>query len=222
MNIAIILSAGIGSRMKNDLPKQFIEVDNKPIFIYTLENFINLVDKIVLVINKEFKDLYDFYINKFSIKNITIVNGGLTRQMSVYNALSSLNCQDNDIIIIHDGARPLINENIIKQNIKTCKLTNNAVTTVIKLVDTIITKDYNLLDRDNLYAVQTPQTFPYKLIMSLHEDTKQKQIINFSDDAQLAKIKGFKIEYVIGSRINIKITEPDDLYLFKLLKVGDK
>ena len=58
--------------------------------------------------------------------------------------------------------------------------------------------------------------------MSLHEDAKQKQIINFSDDAQLAKIKGFKIEYVIGSRINIKITEPDDLYLFKLLKVGDK
>ena len=97
MNIAIILSAGIGSRMKNDLPKQFIEVDNKPIFIYTLENFINQVDKIVLVINKEFKDLYDFYINKFSIKNITIVNGGLTRQMSVYNALSSLNCKDDDI-----------------------------------------------------------------------------------------------------------------------------
>ena len=73
MNIAIILSAGIGSRMKNDLPKQFIEIDNKPIFIYTLEKFINQVDKIILVINTDFKDLYNYYLDKFNIKNINLV-----------------------------------------------------------------------------------------------------------------------------------------------------
>ena len=222
MNIAIILSAGIGSRMKNDLPKQFIEIDNKPIFIYTLEKFINQVDQIILVINTDFKDLYNYYLDKFNIRNINLVNGGSTRQQSVYNALSSLNCQDNDIILIHDGARPLIDKNIIKQNIEICKSTKNVAVTVIKLVDTIINKDYNLLDRDNLYAVQTPQTFPYKLIMFLHNNAKKNNIVNVSDDAQLAKKQGYKIEYVMGSRLNIKITEPNDLNFFKLLKVGDK
>lgn len=226
MNIAVILSAGVGSRMKNVLPKQFIEVDNKPVFLYTLEKFLlnKNIDKIILVINKDFADLYEYYLNKYSINNVELVNGGNTRQLSTFNALSYLKdkCASDDIILIHDGARPLITQQIIDENISLCQKNKNPVVTVINIVDTIVDKEYNLLDRNNLLSVQTPQTFIFDQIYSIHQKCLDDGIINPSDDAQLAKNYGHKITYANGSRLNIKITEPEDLKLFQYLqKEGD-
>lgn len=223
MNIAVILAAGIGSRMKQKLPKQFIEINNKPLFIFTLEKFLSVqqIDKIILVINKNYEDLYKQYLLKFNLlQKIELVNGGQTRQESVSLSLNYLSniATDNDIVTIHDGARPLVSPEIILNNIITCQKNQNAVSTVINIVDTIIDKEYNLVDKDSLWAVQTPQTFPYKLIKLLHAIAKDKNLFSVSDDAQLAKKFGYKVNYVLGSRLNIKITEEEDIYLLKILE----
>ena len=223
MNIAVILAAGIGSRMKQKLPKQFIEINNKPLFIFTLEKFLSVqqIDKIILVINKNYEDLYKQYLLKFNLlQKIELVNGGQTRQESVSLSLNYLSniAADNDIVTIHDGARPLVSPEIILNNIITCQKNQNAVSTVINIVDTIIDKEYNLVDKDSLWAVQTPQTFPYKLIKLLHAIAKDKNLFSVSDDAQLAKKFGYKVNYVLGSRLNIKITEEEDIYLLQILE----
>lgn len=223
MNIAVILAAGIGSRMKHKLPKQFIEINNKPLFIYTLEKFLSVqqIDKIILVINKNYEDLYKQYLLKFDLlQNIGLVNGGQTRQESVSLSLDYLSdkAADTDIVTIHDGARPLVSSEIILNNINTCQKNQNAVSTVINIVDTIIDKEYNLVNKDSLWAVQTPQTFPYKLIKNVHALAKEKNLLSVSDDAQLAKKFGYKVDYVLGSRLNIKITEEEDISLLQLLE----
>lgn len=226
MNIAILLTAGSGTRMKNALPKQFIEVDNKPIFIYTIEKFImNEIDKIFLVINDSFKDLYNNYLQKFSIENIELIDGGNSRQESVFRAIKHLElfCNDNDVIVIHDGARPLVSKKIITENIEKCLNLKTPISTVTNIVDTIVDKDYNLVDRNNLLKVQTPQTFSFKDIRFAHQKAFEEQIESSSDDIQLAKRLGLKINYVYGSRFNFKITEPEDLNLFSILRnVGDE
>lgn len=225
MNLAIILSAGIGSRMQTNLPKQFIEINNKPLFIYTLEKFnIDEINQIILVINQDYKDLYITYLNKFPInKDIKLVIGGSTRQESVNNALQEISCNDFDIVLIHDGARPLIEKNTIINNIETCKIFKTPVITITNIVDTIIDKDYNLLDRNKLLSVQTPQTFMFYQINKLHQKALKDNLINISDDGQLAKKYGLNIKYVIGSRLNFKVTEKDDIKLFELLlKEGEK
>lgn len=226
MNIAILLTAGSGTRMKNALPKQFIEVDNKPIFIYTIEKFImNEIDKIFLVINDSFKDLYNNYLQKFSIENIELIDGGNSRQESVFRAIKHLElfCNDNDVIVIHDGARPLVSKKIITENIEKCLNLKTPISTVTNIVDTIVDKDYNLVDRNNLLKVQTPQTFSFKDIRFAHQKAFEEQIESSSDDIQLAKRFGLKINYVYGSRFNFKITEPEDLNLFSILRnVGDE
>lgn len=225
MNLAIILSAGIGSRMQTNLPKQFIEINNKPLFIYTLEKFnIDEINQIILVINQDYKDVYITYLNKFPInKDIKLVIGGLTRQESVNNALQEISCDDFDIVLIHDGARPLIEKNTIINNIETCKIFKTPVITITNIVDTIIDKDYNLLDRNKLLSVQTPQTFMFYQINKLHQKALKDNLINISDDGQLAKKYGLNIKYVNGSRLNFKVTEKDDIKLFELLlKEGEK
>lgn len=226
MNIAVILSAGLGSRMKNILPKQFIEIDNKPIFIWTLEKFLNNknINQVCLVINKDFKDLYIDYLTKFSITNVKLIEGGSTRQESSYKAVKYLKsiCHDNDIILLHDGARPLVSEKIINDNIITCQNNQKPSATVINIVDTIVDKEYNLFDRSNMLSVQTPQTFLFHQLDKVHNLSKNDNITNSSDDIQLAKHYGYEINYVNGSRTNIKITEPEDIILFKLFnKEGD-
>lgn len=225
MNIAVLLSAGSGSRMKSSLPKQFIEIDNKPLFIYTLKKFfIKEIDKIVLVINEEYRSTYIDYLKKFNIQNIELVSGGNSRQESVYLAVKYLQpiCKDDDIIIVHDCARPLVNYDVIINNIKKCSLLKTPISTVTNIVDTIVDKEYNLIDRNNLFKVQTPQTFLYSHIKFIHIKAKEEKIISASDDIQMAKKFGLKIDFVYGSSLNFKITEPDDLKLFELIrKAGD-
>lgn len=224
MNIAIILTGGNGSRLSNVIPKQFIKINNKELFIYPLEVFkkCKLIDKIVLVINKEYKNQYIKILDKYNEYNdIILVYGGLTRQDSVYNAINALSTQkthDEDIIIIHDGARANIDEDIIIKNINQIQKYHNPVTTICNIVDTIVDKDYNLLDRNYLFKVQTPQTFLFKQISLLHSLAKKDLLSSVSDDAQLAKRYGLKLDYVYGSNSNFKITTSDDLDIFKSIK----
>ena len=197
MNIAIIVSSGKGTRIRNyNLPKQFIVIKNQPIIAYTLKTFQNAskIDKILVVTSKEYFSLMqEICLENKITKLISIVEGGKTRQESVYNALKYLKeyqIKDDDIILIHDGVRALISEEIITNNIKASEK-YDGVSTALKVKDTIIKVNEEdileqTLNRDELYQVQTPQTFKFKIIYNAH--LKYANNFNlFTDDATLVK-----------------------------------
>ena len=223
MNIAIVLAGGTGSRMSLDMPKQFIAVKGKPIMAYTLSVFQNspLVDSIYLVSHKEYFEQSKTIIEQYNITKVRdIIEGGQTRQESVFNALKQMNAKDDDIILIHDCARPLVDEQIIKDNIEQCKL-HEAVETAVKAVDTTIEVSEeqfeNSLNRDKLYQVQTPQTFKYKLIKEAHENAIKNKLANITDDAQLVAKLGHKVFIVNGKKTNLKVTTDEDLKILEAL-----
>ncbi len=221
-NIALITAAGSGTRMGEGKPKQFLIVNGKPLLSYTIEAFNNhpLIDEIIIVTNEDFIDeVKSFSGNYQKVKHI--VKGGSTRQQSVFLGLSFLKengVNPNDIILIHDGARPLVSERIIAANIEACK-ENNAVETVISATDTIIqSKDGEInnqtLNRKELYQVQTPQTFKFDLIYKAHSSLQNDDA---TDDAQLVAKLGKDIYLVNGDKKNFKVTTKEDLEYFELL-----
>ena len=225
MNIALIVAAGSGTRMGNvDKPKQFLLIYNKPLLAYTIEAFDKniAVDYIVVVTNKEYvdevKNLCKTYkLNK--VKNVVI--GGSTRQQSVYNGLKAIKANKDDIVIIHDAARPLVSQRIITDNINGCKL-YDAVETAIKVSDTIIKSEdeekiTDIPNRKDLYQVQTPQTFKFGLILSAHENAIKSKLPDVTDDAKLVIALGHEVRLVDGDKLNFKITTSEDLTLFKAL-----
>lgn len=231
MNTGIILAGGIGSRMRiKDMPKQFADVYGKPILVHTLEKFDNNVniDEICIVCVKEYIEDVKILVRKFEIQKVNlIVEGGKTRQESVSNALDTLskNCNEDDIVVIHDSVRPLISSRIIDDNINYAK-EYGAVDTVIPTSDTIV-KSINNIDIDSipvrkeLYLGQTPQSFKFGLIKKAHENAKLNNIEDSTDDCQLVLKMNMKVNLVEGDKMNFKITSPEDLTLLKaIVKMG--
>ena len=232
MNIALILAAGSGSRMGNaDKPKQFLPIYGKPLMIHTIEAFEahDEVDALVIVTNEVFIDQVKVWCKQYDLSKVkAVVAGGDSRQLSVYNGLQAVKeiaKNDNDIILIHDAARPLISQKIISDNIKACQ-EFGAVDTVIKASDTIISSVdaqviNNIPNRSELYQGQTPQTFKLSIILEAHEKAKSGLIPNVTDDAKLVLSLGKDVHLVEGSKQNFKITTFDDLMMLKaLLKIG--
>lgn len=217
MNIAIILIAGNSTRLHSDTPKQFILVNEVPLFVYTTSVFNNAyeVDDIILVTKKDSVDFVKEQVNKFHLNKVSVVcEGGATRQESVFKGLTCKTFSDNDVILIHDGARALVSERIINDNINACK-EFQAVVTALNSFDTLLTSEENLITgyvpRDNIYKVQTPQTFKYKIIKSAHDKNIGK---NMSDDSALVNMY-FPVHIVPGDNRNFKITNDEDLAFFK-------
>ena len=232
MNIALILAAGSGSRMGNaDKPKQFLPIYGKPLMIHTIEAFeVNDdVEAIVVVTNDSYIDQVKVWCKQYDLSKVkAIVAGGDSRQVSVYNglqAVKSISKGDNDIVLIHDAARPLISQKIINDNIEACSK-YDAVDTVIKASDTIvrsINQEFisDIPVRQELYQGQTPQTFKLGLILDAHEKAKNNALANVTDDAKLVLSLGKEVHLVEGSKQNFKITTFDDLMMLKaLLKIG--
>lgn len=226
MNIALILASGSGTRMVGlDTPKQFCLVNDKPLFLYSVEAFEkNLsIDAIVIVTQTNFVNKVQSICDENALFKVRLVtDGGNSRQESVYKGLKAIEdfAQDEDIILIHDAARPLVSQAIIDNNIKGCE-EFGAVQTAIKTNDTIVKADdekSEVLDRSNLYQVQTPQTFQYSIIKKAHQKAKREGIKNASDDAQLVG----DVRIVNGESTNFKITTIQDLKLLKaMLKKED-
>ena len=232
MNIALILAAGTGSRMGNaDKPKQFLPIYGKPLMIHTIEAFEmhDDIDSIVVVTSEGYEDQVKVWCKQYDLGKVkAVVHGSDSRQGSVYNglqALKNLGVKDDDIIVIHDAARPLISQNIISNNIEACKK-YDAVDTVIKASDTIVASSdseriTNIPNRSELYQGQTPQTFKFALISEAHENAKAGKIPNVTDDTKLVISMGKEVHLVEGSKQNFKITTFDDLMMLKaLLKIG--
>ena len=220
MNISVILTGGIGKRMSLDIPKQFIQIDGIEVFVYTIKAFLDNqnINRCVLVINSSFKDEYDKILRKHNlIEKVEICFGGETRQESSFNAIKYLKdngAKEDDVILIHDGARPLVDNNIINQNISLCN-NDTVVSTVVPMVDTLVDKDYNVIDRNSVFGVQTPQTFMFKNAFDMHEAAIKDGVLNASDDIQLAKRLSLNVAFAKGSRRNVKITTLEDIDLLE-------
>lgn len=232
MNIGIILAGGIGSRMGMvDRPKQFIDVYGKPIIIHTLEAFDmhKDIDAMAVVCLPEWKEDLIIWLRKYEINKVKwLVDAGKTRQESTYNGLKAIQSDvaEDDIVVIHDSARPLISNRIISDNISGAK-EYKAVDTVIPSVDTIIKSiDGEQIDnvpvRKELYLGQTPQSFTYGLILSAHDYAKENSIEDSTDDCQLILKRGIPVKLVKGEKLNFKITTMEDLLLLKAtIKIGN-
>ena len=218
---AIILAGGKGKRMGQDISKQFIELNHKPVLYYTLKKFINNknINNIILVVSK---DDYDYCKNevlkKYDLKVNKIVLGGKERQDSVYNGIQSL--EETEIVLIHDGARPFISDKIINDGIEFAKEFGAAAPGVMPK-DTIKIKDdnnfsVNTPNRKDLVSIQTPQIFRYEVIKECHEIIKENGDI-VTDDTMVVEKFGHKVYLYDGEYTNIKITTPEDLILAEKL-----
>lgn len=213
---AIIVAGGSGTRMKSELPKQFIKLAGKPILMHTLEAFHFDHIQIILVLPESqipyWKELVDEH--QFKIPH-NIIAGGEQRFHSVKNGLSSIKADDG-LVAIHDGVRPLIKRQIISESFEQAKRAGNAIAS-IQLKDSIrsITPQSNQQeDRTNFRLIQTPQTFKVQLIKRAFE---QEFTPSFTDDASVLEQAGHSINLIEGDYKNIKITTPEDLLVAETL-----
>ena len=218
MNFAILLLGGNGNRLKSELPKQFIKINEKEVFLYSYEIFLNHpdIDKIILVTLKEF---IPFVKEKVNLEKTIVIEGGLTRQESVFNALKYLKdkINDSDVIIIHDACRPLITTSIITSSINEIK-DNDAVITSMEATNSLAIKDGDYLsyyiDRSKVVEIQTPQTFRYKDIYEAHLNAYINKK-SYTDDGSILENKFKKVKLIRGNSFNFKITTFEDLILFE-------
>ena len=225
MNIALIVAAGKGTRLNTTEPKQFLLIKNKPLAVYTIEAFnrCDLINAIVVVTSEDRVSQVKDWCAQYDLSKVkVVVKGGETRQESVRNGLIAANelsnNSDNDIVLIHDAARVLVSEEIIRNNIEACS-SYDAVCTVIKAKDTMVRSSNeetinDVANRNELYQVQTPQTFKLSLILKAHDNSGQNSA---TDDAQLLVALGHEVHFVMGSSLNFKVTTAEDLSLLEAL-----
>ena len=235
MNIAVIIAGGVGSRMGQDLPKQFINVYDKPVLIYTFESFQKhpQVDAIELVCIDGWHEIVWAYAKQFNITKLKwIVSGGKTGQESIRNGVYGLEGKANpdDNIIIHDGIRPLVEPSVLSDVISKCSQYGNAVTSmpyneqifVINEDDETTTNKY--IPRETLRRVSTPQAYRFDLLDEKYHEAYEKEIGIYGShytNTMMVEL-GVTLHFAAGSDKNIKLTTKDDLEMFKAYLKADK
>lgn len=216
---AIIVAAGQGTRMKAGVNKQYLHLHGKPILAYTLEAFeeCSAIDEIFVVVGEnEREKCFQEVIKPYGYKKIEkVVLGGATRQESVYNGLKEITT-DIDIVITHDGARPLIHKQTLISSIQETLIHKGTIVGVpakdtIKILNSKGFVD-NTPKRDLLWSVQTPQCFSHEILMQAHKRALKDGFIG-TDDAMLVERMGYPIKMIKGTYDNIKITTPEDLII---------
>ena len=217
----ILLSGGLGKRFSAKLPKQFYEINGKTILQINLEKIkeYNLFSKVVVVTDKNYLEKTRAICEKISKDLYDIDIGGKTRQISSKNGCFYLKKYNPNIVLIHDVARPFFNKILLKRLIDNTNYEQGCIP-VVKVQDslTIINENnnYQAINRENVYHIQTPQAFPYQKILEAHKKSKK---IDYSDDSSLALENGVSIRNVIGLKENIKITTIDDLEIARNIYV---
>ena len=207
MNIAVIFAGGTGTRMNTkSRPKQFLEMHGKPVLIYTLEHFQNhpQIDHIILVSLAAWLDYAAELVKKFSITKVSaIVPGGSTGQESIYHGIKKAHelYGDKNIVLIHDGVRPLIDKETITIFLKSKKQGEVG----------------EIFDRSSCFMAKAPQCFTLGDIYEAHQKAIQEDLLNFIDSASLMQHYGLKLYTVEGHAENIKITTPVDFYIFRAI-----
>lgn len=226
MNIALIIAGGRGQRMQQEIPKQFLNVNDKPVIIYTLEAFQSHpdIDKIGVVCVDGWHDILRAYARQYKIDKLDwVVSGGENGQTSIRNGVfyAEKLYGDQDIILVHDAIRPMVSHEIISDCIVQCKRHGSAVSIVpcntVALRRTTEQTSSEVVPRDRLALTQTPQAFPLKKLADAHRKALEKGITNSIASCTLMVELGESVHFSIGAETNIKLTMPDDLKIFKAL-----
>lgn len=230
MNYGLILAGGVGQRMRSSgMPKQFLQVFGKPIIIYTLEKFERCedVDEIIIACNAAWIDYLTDLVKKYNLKKITdIISGGKDRQDSVLNGVKCIKdhgAKDDDVILIHDGVRPLVQESILSENIRVAKKYGSAMTVRPVIESVVITgedeaKFEDFKKRDDTFSLTAPQSFKMKTLVDAYAEIEGKDTpMPLLDAALVFTYLGNNIHIIKENNQNIKITTPEDYYILKAM-----
>lgn len=227
MNIALLTAGGTGSRMHQEIPKQFIHVNNKPIIIYTLEAFEKNpnIDAIIVAVLQGWDNILWAYAKQYHITKLKwMVTGGKTGQESIHNCLSKLmeeKLSKDTVVMIHDGNRPLISQDIIADSLATYKKYGSAVA-AIPCVEVVFKSksgisSHEFLNREELFRTQTPHTYTLGALWSAHKEWEERNLPEMAATCSLMSTLGKEVFFSKGSEKNIKITTLEDLEIFEAL-----
>lgn len=229
MNIAVVFAGGVGRRMNSKVkPKQFLTIHGKEIIIHTLELFEYHpdIDFIVVSCITEWIPFLKELLNKYDIKKVkAVVPGGKNGQESIYNGLVAAekitNKLENNIVLIHDGVRPLITDETISDNLKSVKMNGSAITSVTVKETVLVVEEDGSIDyipkRENSRLARAPQSFWLEDIIGAHRKAISEQKFDFIDSCSMMQYYGAKLFLVEGPQENIKITTPEDFYTMRAL-----
>ncbi|MDE6847161.1 MAG: 2-C-methyl-D-erythritol 4-phosphate cytidylyltransferase [Lachnospiraceae bacterium] len=231
MTIALLTAAGKGSRMHTEIPKQFLHINNRPIVLYTMEAFQKhaQIDAIIVVTLDAWKDMIWAYARQYRIDKLKwIVTGGETGQESINKGLRALEkeCGKDDVIMIHDGNRPLISDEIISDSIATYKKYGSAVA-AMPCIEAIYRssdgeKSEIALDRHEMFRTQTPHTYSLGKLLWAHKKAEEQKISNTTATCTLMSLLGETIYFSKGSEKNLKLTTKEDVDIFEALLEKEK
>lgn len=228
MNIAIIFASGSGIRMGSGIPKQYLEVNGKPILVYTLQLFQyhKEIDKIYVAVANNFISYAERLVEEYHLTKVAgIVAGGETAQDSIYNALKKAEMENdsNSIVLIHDGVRPIVAYDVISDNIDGVKRNGNSITCTPCFETVLLSKNNKTVEhvpyRAETFTAQAPQSFYLKDIIDIHEKIRatQNRYKNMVDACTMCASLNIPVYMVPGNRGNIKVTTPEDVYVFRAL-----
>ena len=235
MRIGIILSGGTGTRIKSDIPKQYIEVGGRPIISYCLDTISKCVDRLQIVAADEWIEFISEECARLSISNVAFSAPGLTRQYSIYNALKDIedSTDSDDVIVIHDAARPLVSLDLLEKCFETIDEGHDGVLPVVHVKDTVYysvdgVQITDLMDRTKIYAGQAPEAFKYKKYLLANERlvtrtwqsggehivSPASEIFKITGSTEPARLAGMDVVMIEGDDHNYKITTDADLARF--------
>lgn len=227
MNIAIILSGGVGSRMGLNIPKQYVMVNGQPVINYCLKTFFDneKTDAIVIGVADEWKDFVQEHLAKLNpTKPVYFSEPGETRQYSIYNALNVVKengFAGDDIVLIHDAARPLVSHDLINRCYEGC-IEADGIMPVIPVKDTTYLSEdgkhiQSLLNRSHLWAGQAPEAFRLGKYLRVHDEMPREELLKINGSTEIAFKSGLDCQMVDGDPMNFKITTPEDLSNFEAI-----
>lgn len=227
MNISIILSGGVGSRMGLNIPKQYVLVNDQPVINYCLKTFLDneMTDVIIIGVAEEWMEFVNEHVAKLNPqKPIYYAMPGETRQYSIYNALKVVKengfC-DDDVVLIHDAARPLVSNELIARCYNGCKEADGIMPVISVKDTTYLSEDgkhiHSLLDRSHLWAGQAPEAFRLGKYLKVHEELSRDELLKINGSTEIAFKAGLNCQMVEGDPMNFKITTPEDLSYFEAI-----
>ncbi len=225
-NVALIIAGGSGDRMNQDIPKQFLTVNERPVIVYTLEAFEKHpeIDAIAVVCIEGWEQVLWAYAKQFNISKLKhVVKGGLNGQESIKNGVFELEkiYEANDFVLIHDANRPMVSAEIISDSIRVACKYGNAISVIPCAEAMLLTADNHLSSeyypRERLKRTQTPQTFRLNSICDLHRRALEQGIVNSVASCTLMIELGEEVFFSVGSEKNIKLTTVEDIDIFKAL-----
>lgn len=228
MNIAIIFAGGSGVRMGAGVPKQFLEINGKPILIHTLQlfHYHEMIDKIYISVLKDYIPYVEDLVDEYHLRKVAkVIPGGETAQDSIYNALKTAEAEnpEDSIVLLHDGVRPFVSYEVISDNIASVKQYGNGITCTACYETIMLSRDGHMVDsvpyRKETFSAQAPQSFYLKDIIAAHDVVRKRPegYENMVDACTIIRSQGIDAHMVMGNRGNIKVTTPEDVYMFRAL-----